>query len=357
MVGEAFAASRSAAGSPVIRWRTCRHVCDTLAAQHHFIEDTGLTAWPDGTQRGKLSVSAHALPAGPVRAVREHSAARQLHRRIGARLQAGYGARAAEIAAQLAVHFERWGEIQRAVHYLAAGGGQGRRDGMRITKRSQPSRKGWRCWRRYRTARADPARAGSAAHPGGAVDGSAGHGISRGGTSYSRAHVLCQQVGETPHHFRVLSGLVMFHTAQGRLRTGQSIRPAALRSGAPPARSSPGVREGHCFVGVSPSIVATSSRPVTHLEQSLRALRCPAAFHLHLCRVGSHPRIASLVWLVRALWVLGYADQAQQCSQEALALARQIGHTPSLGVCGIYAHHALPVPPGRAQPLTPMPTP
>jgi predicted ATPase len=40
--------------------------------------------------------------------------------------------------------------------------------------------------------------------------------------------------------------------------------------------------------------------------------------------------IASLVWLARGLWVLGYADQAQQHSQEALTLARHIGHTPSL---------------------------
>ena len=48
----------------------------------------------------------------------------QLHRRIGRRLEAGYGARAGEIAAQLALHFERGGEIEHAVHYLAAGGGQ-----------------------------------------------------------------------------------------------------------------------------------------------------------------------------------------------------------------------------------------
>src|SRR5206468_8400352 len=37
------------------------------------------------------------------------------------------------------------------------------------------------------------------------------------------------------------------------------------------------------------------------------------------------------------LWLLGYADQAQQRSQEALARAQQLGYTPGLGLVGIYA--------------------
>ena len=71
----------------------------------------------------------------------------QLHRRIGARLEAGYGARAGEIAAQLAVHFERGGETVAGRPLLAAGGGQCRPAAMPITKRSPPCTKGWRCWR------------------------------------------------------------------------------------------------------------------------------------------------------------------------------------------------------------------
>ena len=37
------------------------------------------------------------------------------------------------------------------------------------------------------------------------------------------------------------------------------------------------------------------------------------------------------------LWGLGYADQAQQWNQEALALASQVGHTPTLGFAHFYA--------------------
>ena len=41
-----------------------------------------------------------------------------LHRQIGARKEAGYGAQARQIAAELAVHFARGGDAGRAVHYL-----------------------------------------------------------------------------------------------------------------------------------------------------------------------------------------------------------------------------------------------
>src|SRR5262249_46181034 len=96
-------------------------VCDGLAAQRHFLDDTGWTVWPDGTRSGAYRFQ-HALyrqvlyeRLGTMRGV-------QLHQRIGARLEAGYGAQAGDVAAQMAVHFERGGEILRAVKYWQQAG-------------------------------------------------------------------------------------------------------------------------------------------------------------------------------------------------------------------------------------------
>ena len=120
VVGEAFAVAAVAAGAqcPV---EAVEAVCDELAAQHHFLDDTGLTMWPDGTNGGSYRFQ-HALypqvlyeRLGTVRRA-------ELHRCIGARLEAGYGARAGEIATQLAVHFERGGELERAVEYWQQAG-------------------------------------------------------------------------------------------------------------------------------------------------------------------------------------------------------------------------------------------
>src|SRR5207249_4692843 len=45
-----------------------------------------------------------------------------LHQQIGARKEAGYGAQARQIAAELAVHFARGHDAWRAVHYLQYAG-------------------------------------------------------------------------------------------------------------------------------------------------------------------------------------------------------------------------------------------
>ena len=115
VVGEAFAVAAVAAGVQGAI-EDVEAVCDGLATQRHFLDDTGWTVWPDGTRGGCYRFQ-HALyrqvlyeRLGTMRCV-------QLHGRIGARLEGGYGAQAGEIAPQLAVHFERAGAVQRAVHY------------------------------------------------------------------------------------------------------------------------------------------------------------------------------------------------------------------------------------------------
>jgi hypothetical protein len=115
VVGETFAVAAVAAGTQD-SMEDVEAVCAGLAAQRHFLDDAGWTVWPDATSGGQYRFQ-HALyhqvlyeSLGTARRV-------QLHQRIGARLEAGYSSRAGEIAAQLAVHFERAGDTQRAVHY------------------------------------------------------------------------------------------------------------------------------------------------------------------------------------------------------------------------------------------------
>ena len=90
MVGEEFAATPVAVGiqCPV---EDVEARCEGLAARHHFIEDIGLTVWPDATSSAGYRFQ-HALyqqvlyeQLGTARRV-------QLHQRIGARLEVDYGA-------------------------------------------------------------------------------------------------------------------------------------------------------------------------------------------------------------------------------------------------------------------------
>ncbi len=91
--------------------------CEELAHKSHFLQEAGVAEWPDGTLSGRYTFR-HVLyqhvvyeRIAEVRRVR-------LHRLIGERQEQAYGARAKELAAELAVHFERGRDDWRAVRYL-----------------------------------------------------------------------------------------------------------------------------------------------------------------------------------------------------------------------------------------------
>ena len=114
MVGEAFTVAVAAGVQAPVE--DVEAVCEGLAAQQHFLDDTGLTGVAGRHQRGTLPVSACPVPAGAVRAAGTGAAgaAPPAHWRAA---RGGLWRPGGEIAAQLAVHFERGGEVERAVRY------------------------------------------------------------------------------------------------------------------------------------------------------------------------------------------------------------------------------------------------
>src|SRR5262245_34810095 len=91
--------------------------CATLARREQFLQPCRSEEWPDGTVAAAYGFR-HALYGEVTYASVPAGRRAQLHRRIGERIELAYGARAAEVAAQLAVHFERGNDAARAVHHL-----------------------------------------------------------------------------------------------------------------------------------------------------------------------------------------------------------------------------------------------
>jgi predicted ATPase len=90
--------------------------CTRLSRHEQFIAEQGPVVWPDGTIAAGFRFH-HAfyqevlygrLPVG-------HRL--QLHRLVAAREEAGYGERAGEIATELADHYRRANEKNKAIHY------------------------------------------------------------------------------------------------------------------------------------------------------------------------------------------------------------------------------------------------
>jgi predicted ATPase len=325
VVGKAFTVAAVAAGAEC-SMADVEGLCEALASQHHFIDDTGLTVWPDGTSGGSYQFQ-HALYQQVLYEQLGSARREQLHRRIGDRLEAGYGAQAGEIAVKLALHFERGGEPQRAVYYwLQVGDNAARRNAYPEAIAS--IRRGLV---RLATVPESPERA---RHElmlqltlGELLMAINGMVSAEAGEAYIRASALCQPLGEPRQLFRALSGLTLFHCAQARLHTGEEFG-QQLFNLARSQRDPVLVREAHILMGAVSLYRGDFDVARAHLEENLEIFT-PEQSSTRIFAAGLHPRIARLVWLMRALWALGYADQAQQRSQEALAIARQVGHTPS----------------------------
>jgi predicted ATPase len=333
VVGEAFTAAAVAAGAhcPVEKVEAC---CGALAAQHHFLDDTGLTTWPDSTSGGRYRFQ-HALYSQVLYEQLGTARRVQLHRRIGARLEAGYGARAREIAPQLAVHFERGGEVQRAVHYCQqAGENAARRNAHHeaiaaLTKglallATLPDAPEW-------TQRELALQLAL----GELLSAVRGRMAPEAGEAYAKAYALCQHVGETPSLFEALWGLTVFHCHAAQLcpasRFSQELFDLAQRQRDPVL-----LQRSHYAVGLHAFAEGNFGAARAHLEGSIRLGDTPrpstAIFH------GVYDqRLNALCYLALALWGLGSADQAQRRSQEALAVAQERDSPPILGVAQVIA--------------------
>jgi DNA-binding winged helix-turn-helix (wHTH) protein len=91
--------------------------CDDLARLHRFLRPAGSGEWPDGSLALRYAFPHElyrqavydALPAGK---------RQRLHQRVGEALESTYAGAIETVAGELAEHFERSGDVRRALRYL-----------------------------------------------------------------------------------------------------------------------------------------------------------------------------------------------------------------------------------------------
>jgi DNA-binding winged helix-turn-helix (wHTH) protein/tetratricopeptide (TPR) repeat protein len=91
--------------------------CATLARQGQFLRAVGPEVWPDGPVAERYGF-VHDLYRETLYARVPEGRRVRWHRQIGCRLEAGYGPQAREVAAELAEHFVRGRDTERAMQYL-----------------------------------------------------------------------------------------------------------------------------------------------------------------------------------------------------------------------------------------------
>lgn len=115
VTGREFAAASVSAGSGVAL-EAVEEALESLSRRGLFIIDDGLAIWPDGTASGRFQFR-HALYGQTLRLRLGASREARLHRRLAERLERAYSGRDAEIANELAHHYEAGGVAAKAAEW------------------------------------------------------------------------------------------------------------------------------------------------------------------------------------------------------------------------------------------------
>lgn len=292
--------------------------CEEFARQQRMLQPAGLREWPDGTLASRYRfhhAMYHSLWQERVKAGRWQ----RWHQRIGERKEAGYGERAHEIAAELALHFAQGRDYLRAVKYHQLAGHTALQryghyeaidhftQGITLLKKLPE------------TLERDQQELHLQMTLGVPLVMTKGPTAPEAEIAYDRAYTLCQRLEATPQLVPVYLGLVRYYGTRGKLQIAnelgnslltlaQQLQDTALFPTAYSTWSS--VR---LFLGDLTDARAQGEQAVEKYDAQKHELL--------IFSHGEDSRIMGLTVQLCALWHLGYPDQALQKCREAYRLA------------------------------------
>jgi predicted ATPase len=301
--------------------------CENLVRLGQFLRAAEPRTMPDGSITGCYEFS-HSMyqtvlyeRAPTIRRVR-------LHRRIGEQQERAYDARAGEVAAELAVHFERGQDAARAVHYLQlaaenvlkryahreAAAYQQRALAVLSTLPDAPEK-------RQRELALQLALGVSLTVTNGFAD-------PRVERVYARARTLCQQVGATPALVPVLYGLWNFSLVRSQYQAAQELADQLVRiteQDQEPAF----LLAAHNAQTQTLFLKGQFAAARPHMEHVFTRYS-PAIHNVLAEHYGEDLGVSCQVFALWLLWLLGYPDQAMQQTQTVKRLADELAHPFSL---------------------------
>jgi len=303
--------------------------CAEFTRRARFLRSVGTAEWPNGTVTARYEFL-HALYQQVIYERIPTSRRTALHQRIGERLEQGYDTRTREIAAELAVHFERGRDFSRAIRYL-------RQAGENATRQSAHSEainlftKGLALLRTLpHTDERTQQEIRLHLALGLPLTTLKGYASPEVEYAYTRARQLCQQMGETRYLFPAVLGLGGVRQNQAEFRKARVLAQQLLRLARPegdPAR----LLWAHVLSGQISYLVGKFALARQDFVEGIALYDA----HKHSPRasdVVQDPGVHCRCYLAEILWIQGYADQAQQLSHQSLRLARQLTHSYSQAV-------------------------
>jgi predicted ATPase/class 3 adenylate cyclase len=152
-----------------------------------------------------------------------------------------------------------------------------------------------------------------------------GYGAPEVAHAYSRAQVLCQQVGEHALRFSALRGVWNCHLMKAELQTAYTRGEQLMRL-AQQTHEAALLVEAHRALGTTLLFLGKLTAAHTHLEQGM-ALYNPQQHRSLALRYGADSGIVCRLYMAWVLWLLGYPDQALRHIHETLLQAQELAHS------------------------------
>jgi predicted ATPase/DNA-binding winged helix-turn-helix (wHTH) protein len=305
---------------------------DGIVRRGQFVVARGRQELPDGSATARYAF-VHALYQNVLYERMTAGKRLTLHRRIGERMESAYGSRTGEIAAELAVHFERARDYDRAVNYLKLAGENAIRRSAYIEAIALLARGLDLLGKLPESAQRKQRELALHIPLGNALMASKGYASREVERVYSRARELCRQVGETEQLFPTLYGLFAFHLVRANHQTayeiGKDFLPLAERE-----QSSARV-VAHRTLALPLLFLGKLVSAREHFEQ-IASLYDPRQHRSFAFQYGQDPGMAGLTFGSWARWLLGYPDQALEWNREAIAIARESSHPHSLAYALVF---------------------
>jgi predicted ATPase len=297
--------------------------CAALARREQFLQARGTAEWPDGTVAARYGFIHAVYQEGVYERV---PAGRRvwLHQRIGARQEAGYGAQAREIAAALAVHFERGRDTRRAVQYRWQAGS----NALQRSAHQEAISHLRRGVELLQTLPDTPERLlqelALHASLGTPLIATKGWAAPEVATAYRRAQALWEQAGEPPQHCWVLYGLCAWHAMRAEWQTARALMERLLAL-AQRVQHPTLLMHAHLGLGGILYCLGAFAAVREHVDQGL-ALYDPQTHHPAVSDAVHDPEVVGRCYVAGALWHLGYPEQARQHLDAALTRAQELAH-------------------------------
>lgn len=349
--GESFTAEVVARVQSMAVRAVVRQLSRALESQHRLVQGQG--SLRSGEQRLSRYRFGHILFQTYVYNQLDAAERAYLHEEVGNALELVYRNRTAEIAEQLARHFEAAGLANKAVGYLHQAGTHAATllayaEAIAYYRRaldllvSLPE-----------THDRNLEELALCIALGKLLMTTKGYGAPEVGIMYERARALHQKIGDSAQAWQIFFGLCAYYRYQGKIRLARALAEECVRLVEAQTEIAP-VVVAHAVLGHILFYVGEAGLSQVHLERSF-ALYNPQ-HHQNLTIGGTvpNPQIGLRILATRTLWLAGYPDQALKHAYDCLAICKEENHpyTEATSLQTVAMVHQLRREPAQAQRYT-----